>query len=158
MDERLTTQQAKRPYTKVDDFFALGCLLYQMITGQKPPDEEKCPVCTCEHMNPLARCDHQCARRWRPDWDMSRLYQAYSTELLQLVFFFLLKPWSVRYHNAIDLLDRAMEGYRVWKAESPDGKLYRDAEDNIMARRALEDTQEAIRLLERDQDIVMKIA
>ncbi|CCC09892.1 unnamed protein product [Sordaria macrospora k-hell] len=145
---------AIRPYTRGNDLYALGTILYHMMVGRAlPPVPEECHLCGCHHVQFLtgaaderkkacvhATCDYQDVNH---EVQIGQLIYVsgngqrgkYSKNLAGLVGL-LLRQYRSDEMRASDLMDRiAWKAYEAWRASSPDGRRYKDATDDMMFRK-----------------------
>jgi hypothetical protein len=134
----LTPGQAQRPYTRGSELFAVGALLYRMMTGRELPPAEECPNCGCVHItsNDAARhspCKHDCVKDVNIDIVFAPLPN-YTAELKLLVMLLLRLNRNDEWTASV-VLDHAWPGYVVWATHTEDGRLHRDIFDDIWFRK-----------------------
>ncbi|KAL2187241.1 hypothetical protein L209DRAFT_742592 [Thermothelomyces heterothallicus CBS 203.75] len=139
--------KSQRPYTRGSELFAVGALLYRMMSGRELPPAEECPDCGCFHItgddaaeyNP---CEHACVK----DVNVDSVLQALSnyTRGLKGVVMLLLRLNRNDEWSASNVLDMAWPAYEEWAANTEDGRIYRDIFDDLRFRR-----QNQIRLKNR---------
>jgi serine/threonine protein kinase len=105
---KLTVIQENRPYTIADELFAIGSVIFTMMTGRQP---------TINTDNYLVKSQ-------------------YSDELKDTVRYLLdFRTGSETHVNSVLPTTLAvMEQYQHWKLHSEEGKLYKDIEDDMAAR------------------------
>ncbi|KAM0463006.1 hypothetical protein ACHAPV_003131 [Trichoderma viride] len=106
--ESAETYTAKnRPYTVADELFAIGSVIFTMMTGRQPTT----------------------------DTDSYLAAAQYSDELEATVRYLLDIHTSSKTHvNVLPTTMAVMEQYQQWKLHSEEGKLYKDIEDDMGAR------------------------
>lgn len=104
---KLTKIQKNRPYTVADELFAIGSVIFTMMTGRQP---------TINTDSYLAAAQ-------------------YSDELKATVRYLLdFHTGSKTHVNVLPTTMAVMEQYQQWKLHSEEGKLYKDIEDDMGAR------------------------
>ncbi|KAK3402206.1 hypothetical protein B0T20DRAFT_467115 [Sordaria brevicollis] len=148
-EDREEVEYDKRPYTRGCDLYALGTILYHMMTGHAlPPVPEDCPLCGCHHIQFYfdRKAEKKCTHRDCDYEDVNAEVKLgwlintgslgkYSKNLAGLVGL-LLRQYRSDEMRASELLDRiAWKAYEEWKTTTPDGKLYKDATDDMVFRK-----------------------
>ncbi len=129
--------QYDRPYTRGSELFALGALLYRMMTSRICPHPEECNLlpCQCRHMDPSAEpCPHACHPPINLENPLPQCTD-YTDGLHDLIKELLVLNRSDAV-SAVELLASAEEAFQTWRETTLDGGLYVDLEDDLKKREA----------------------
>ncbi|KAL2162228.1 hypothetical protein VTH06DRAFT_7141 [Thermothelomyces fergusii] len=158
----MVVPRAQRPYTIGSDLFAVGALLYRMMSGRELPPAEECPDCGCFHISTdddvgeHDPCEHACVA----DVNVDSVLQALSnyTQGLKHVVVLLLRLNRDGEWSASNVLDMAWPAYEKWLANTEDGRIYRDIFDDLWFRRQNEIRlkQQRIRAEDEEDDAEME--
>jgi serine/threonine protein kinase len=125
--------QSRRPYTRGSELFALGAILFRMMTGQMLPDPEECDLCGCWHLDSTTgKCYHVCT----PDVDVEAALGEltdYTPELRELVKQLLCQNRKDE-ELASHFFNESRPLYQTWKQQTADGRLCKDILDDLAER------------------------
>ncbi|KAK0629005.1 hypothetical protein B0T17DRAFT_461121, partial [Bombardia bombarda] len=145
----------ERPYTVGSELFALGAVLYRMMTGRELASGDECEVCGCFHViADHGRDYHECQHVDCPFEDVvvERLFGRleYTSGLKDLVIRLLGVDRSEKV-SANGMLGNCWDSYKWWAEQTDEGLLFRDIYNDIWIRwRNDERRKRAIRVATRD--------
>ncbi|KAL8392897.1 hypothetical protein RB595_002911 [Gaeumannomyces hyphopodioides] len=127
----------KRPYTQGSELFAVGALLYRMMTFHELPDPDECPDCGCLHLDPDApSCLHDC----RGAVDVSKGHELFDGLLAEYAGLDEVVGDLLQHHRSTkcpptwEVYRMAQEAFEQWRLKDADGRMFVTLEDDLHRR------------------------
>ncbi|KAM7207314.1 hypothetical protein V8F20_002376 [Naviculisporaceae sp. PSN 640] len=151
----------ERPYTPGSELFALGAILFRMMTGKILPSPEKCTECDgCKHISfqdeppppPSESCLHKCAIQTINIPSTLNSLDAYTLGLKQLVSNLLYANRSMYKFLTSRMLNTHWPSYIWWCENMDEGKRHRDLFDDLWAREKMRSRRMRKRVLIAEEE------
>ncbi|KAH6679101.1 kinase-like domain-containing protein [Halenospora varia] len=98
------------PWTRSSETFSLGATIYAMMTGIPPP------------------------RLYNYDWQISRMNDKGFSKGIRDIVADMLKHDPRERPDGVSLVNRVEGGWRTWRAETREGRMFVDVDDKVMER------------------------
>lgn len=104
-DSEKETYQALHPWSRPNEIWSLGAVIYTMMTGMPPP------------------------RYYNYNWQISRMNDKGFSNVLRNIVARMLDPSIVERPDTVKLVGQAEAGWRSWRANTMEGRAYIDRGD-----------------------------